>query len=273
MKSTIKMSVKLASVALAAALAACGGGGGGSAPTAVLAPGIWNKTDNATSTTKFIGVVTSSANGGDVWGWTVDTAAGTSKMFTGAVAASGENFVTSQGTLESYSSTSGWAAAATGKGLALPKSAVTTQQSFVFDGPTTYATSLDSLWSTTAQLNSANDWNATWTLTESVPDPLNANATVTVAYSWAVSSTGAITGTKTVQGQAPCTIKAGSAVTAREKAVVNVNVTYVCGGVETAYSGISFPLTAPSGVVNTRAVWMKRTGTDEFVTQTFARPS
>lgn len=278
MRNTIKRSVKFGSMALAAMLVACGGGGGGgggtNTPTAVLAPGIWNKTDNSTSTTKFIGVVTTSANGGDVWGWTVDTAAGTSKMFTGAVTASGENFVTTQGALESYSSTGGWAALATGKGLALPKSAVTNQQNFVFDGPVTYSTAIDSLWATTAQLNSVNDWNTTWTLTEQTPNPADGGATqLNVVYSWSVASSGAITGTKTVQGQTPCTIKAGSAVTAREKAVVNVNVTYVCGGVETAYSGISFPLTAPSGVVNTRAVWMKRTGTDEFVTQTFARAS
>lgn len=270
MKNTIKLSMKFSALALAAVLTACGGGGGGStpapAPTAVLAPGIWNKTDNSTSTTKFIGVVTTASNGGDVWGWTYNPTAGTSKMFTGTVAASGESFVTSQGTELTYSS-SGWGVAATGKSLSLPKSATTGQQ--VFDFGTSYTTALDALWTTTAQINSTTDWNATWTLTESI-DLLN----TTAVYTWAVSSTGVVTGTKAVQGQTPCTIKAGSAVTAREKAVVNVNVTYVCGEEETAYSGISFPLeSTPQGTVTKRAVWMKRTGSNEFVTQVFVRPS
>lgn len=275
MKNTIKLSMKFSALALAAVLTACGGGGGDSASTptstAVLAPGIWNKTDNATATTKFIGVVTTSGSGGDVWGWTYNTTAGTSKMFTAAVAASGDSFVTSQGTELTYSS-AGWGAAATGKSLTLPKSATSGQQ--VFDFGTSYTTALDTLWTTTAQLNSVTDWNATWTLTETIPNPVDSNSTLSVAYSWAVSSTGVVTGTKTVQGQTPCTIKAGSAVTAREKAVVNVSVTYVCGVAETAYSGISFPLEAtPQGIVTKRAVWMKRTGTDEFVTQVFVRPS
>lgn len=270
MKNTIKLSMKFSGLALAAMLSACGGGGGGAvstpAATAVLAPGIWNKTDNSSSTTKFIGVVTTAGSGGDVWGWTYNTAAGTSKMFTGAVTASAESFVTSQGTELSYSS-AGWAAAATGKSLTLPKSATSGQQ--VFDFGTTYTTALDTLWNTTAQFNSVTDWNATWTLTESI-DLFN----TTAVYTWTVSSTGVVTGTKAIQGQTPCTIKAGSAVTPREKAVVNVNVTYVCGSEETAYSGISFPLEAtPQGTVTKRAVWMKRTGTDEFVTQVFGRPS
>lgn len=273
MKSTIKLSIKLSSLALVATLAACGGGGSPTAtPVAVLAPGIWNKTDNLSASTKFIGVVTTSSTGGDVWGWAVDTVAGTSKMFTGAVTANGENFETTQGGLLSYSSQTGWAEAASGKKLVLPKAAVSGQQSFVFEGPTTtYNTSIDPLWSNTAQLNNVNDWNTTWTLTEQAPDPLNANNTIPVVYSWAVSSTGAIAGTKKVQGQEQCTIKGGSAVTAREKAVVNVNVTYVCSGVETAYSGISFPLAADQGVINRRAVWMKRIGTNEFVAQDFRR--
>lgn len=265
MENTIKLSLKLSGLALAAVLSACGGGGGTTAVTPVLAPGIWNKTDNSTSSTKFIGVVTTAGNGGDVWGWTYNTTAGASKMFTGTVAASGENFVTSQGTELSYS-TAGWAAAASGKSLSLPKSAVSGQQ--IFDFGTTYTTALDALWTTTAQLNSANDWNATWTLTESI-ELLN----TTAVYTWAVSSTGAVTGSKVVQGQPQCTIKAGSAVTPREKAVVNVNVTYVCGSEETAYSGISFPLEVSQGTVTKRAVWMKRTGTNEFVTQVFVRPS
>jgi hypothetical protein len=276
MKNTIKLSMKFSALALVSVLTACGGGGGGStpapAPTAVLAPGIWNKTDNSTSTTKFIGVVTTAGSGGDVWGWTYNTAAGTSKMFTGAVAASGENFVTSQGTELSYSS-AGWAAATTGKSLTLPKSATSGQQ--VFDFGTTYTTALDTLWNTTAQFNSVTDWNTTWTLAEIIPNPVDSNTTLTVSYAWEVSSKGELSGTKTVQGQSPCYIKPiVSAVTAREKAVVNVNVTYVCGSDETAYSGISFPLEAtPQGTVTKRAVWMKRTGTNEFVTQVFVRPS
>lgn len=272
MKNTIKLSMKLSGLALAAMLSACGGGGGSTpAVTAVLAPGIWNKTDNSTSTTKFIGVVTTAGSGGDVWGWTYNTAAGTSKMFTGAVAASGENFVTSQGTELSYSS-AGWAAATTGKSLTLPKSATSGQQ--VFDFGTTYTTALDTLWNTTAQFNSVTDWNTTWTLAEIIPNPVDSNTTLTVSYAWEVSSRGELSGTKTVQGQSPCEIKSGSTVTAREKAVVNVNVTYVCGSDETAYSGISFPLEAtPQGTVTKRAVWMKRTGTNEFVTQVFVRPS
>jgi hypothetical protein len=218
-----------------------------------------------------VDTVTTAGNGGDVWGWSYNPTAGTSKMFTGTVAASGENFVTTQGTEESYSS-AGWAVAATGKSLTLPKSATAGQQ--VFDFGTTYTTVLDTLWNTTAQFNSVTDWNTTWTLAETIPNPVDSNTTLTVSYAWAVSSTGVLSGTKTVQGQIPCNIKSGSAVTAREKAVVNVNVTYVCGSDETAYSGISFPLEAtPQGTVTKRAVWMKRTGTNEFVTQVFGRPS
>lgn len=272
MKNTIKMSMKLSGLALAVLLSACGGGGGGSTtePTAVLPAGIWNKTDNSTSTTKFIGVVTTAGNGGDVWGWTYNQTDKTSKMFTGSVAASGANFVTSQGTELAYSM-AGWSAPATGKSLSLPKSATAGQQ--VFDFGTSYTTTLDTLWNTPAQLNNVTDWNTTWTLAEEIPNPVDSNTKLTVSYSWAVSSAGVLTGTKTVQGQSPCTIKPGSAVTAREKAVVNVNVTYVCGTDETAYSGISFPLEATQGTVTKRAVWMKRTGSNEFITQVFVRPS
>jgi len=267
----MNMTVKLACLAVTATLAACGGGGGTPAPalTATLVPGIWNKTDNSTSSTKFIGVVTTSGSGGEVWAWTKDQTS--SKMFTGTVSASGESFVTSQGTLLSYSSQTAWAEAATGKSLTLPKSTTTGQQVFDFGSAITYTTVLDSLWSTTASLTSANDWNASWTLSEQIPNPTDGGVTeLTVTYVWNVLN-GAISGSKTVAGQPPCSIKPGSAVTAREQAVVNVNVTYVCTDGETAYSGISFPLASAAGVVSSRAVWMRQTGTDKFVVQKFDR--
>lgn len=272
MKNTIKLSMKLSGLALAAVLTACGGGGGGAAPasTAVLAPGIWKKADNLTADTKFIGVVTTAGSGGDVWALTYDKNLSTVKLFTGSVSASGDSFVTNQGTEATFSSTGGFLPLATGKSLTLPKSASTAQQVFDFWGAS-FATGLDSEWSTTAQLNSRTDWNDTWNSKE---DPLVVDENIRVSYVWNVSPTGLIEGSKTVQGQDACTIKPGSAVTAREKAVVNVNVTYVCNGVETAFSGISFPLEiTPQGVVNYRAVVMKQLGisSNKYVTQVFGR--
>ena len=162
---------------------------------------------------------------------------------------------------------------ASGKSLTLPKSASTAQQVFDFGGAS-FATGLDSEWSTTAQLNSRTDWNDYWI---SVEDPLVVDENIRVSYVWNVSPTGLIVvdgSSKTVQGQDACTVKPGSAITAREKAVVNVNVTYVCNGVETAFSGISFPLEiTPQGVVNYRAVVMKQLGisSNKYVTQVFGR--
>ena len=256
MKSTIKMSVKLASVALAAALAACGGGGG-SGPTAVLAPGIWNKTDNATSTTKFIGVVTSSANGGDVWGVTstyanvADAMPQSMKVFTGPVTASGENFATTQGTVLSF--VSGFANPLTGQSLSLPKSASASTQQFDFGGGASYGTTKDSLWSTAATIDST-DWTGNWTRTET--DPTYG----TVLHTLTVGVGGSIVGTKKSGDTTLCDITGN--VTQLEKAVVNVSIQRVCvDGTTTNYSGISFPEQVNAqNKVTARAIWLKGTG-------------
>ncbi|MFY7906857.1 MAG: hypothetical protein ACOVO0_12025, partial [Burkholderiaceae bacterium] len=155
--------------------------------------------------------------------------------------------------------------------LTLPKSATANQQVFKISN-VSYTTSLDSLWATTAKLNDVNDWNDTWTLTESAPDPVTPNATIAVTYSWTVSSSGVITGTKSIPGQDPC--DATGNVTPLEKAVVRVSVKYTCAGVDSTYSGISFPLVANNvGKVSSRAVWLKGPGSssNQFVIQLFTR--
>lgn len=280
MKSAIHMTFKLASIALATALVACGGGGGGGPsspppPVAVLAPGIWNKADNLTSTTKFIGVVTTSASGGDVWAVTEDETAGTSRMFTGSVSASSEeSFATTQGTLLTFSGTRGWENPALAQPLTLPKSTTvnqTAQQVFQFSN-VSYTTSLDKLWANNAKLNDVNDWYDTWTLTERI-NIGHQNPTLDLTYLWTVNPEGVISGTKSILGQTPC--DASGQVLALEKAVVRVSVTYKCvGQPDATFSGISFPQSVnDAGKVLTRAVWLKGpgTGANRFTIQLFTR--
>ncbi len=278
MKRAIYMTVKLATVTIAATLVACGGGGGGgggdgaSVPTPVLTPGIWNKPDNATSQIKFIGVVTTSASGGEVWSVTEDSISGASKMFTGAVSASGESFATNQGTVLTFSGTTGWSQPASAQSLTLPKSTSVNQRVFQFLGNENYTTQLDPLWATDAKLNDVNDWNDTWTLTESVTNPISPGEKLEVTYSWAVSSRGEITGTKSIPGLPPCEVLGD--VTPLEKAVVRVSVKYNCAGVESTFAGISYPLAANNvGKVSLRSVWLKGPGTssNQFVIQQFSR--
>lgn len=272
MKKAYRQFRVVAVAAVVAALVGCGGGGGGggSGVTAVLAPGIWNKTDNSTSATKFVGVVTTGSGGnGEVWALTA--ANQTSKsLFIGTVSPSGEVFETRQGDVFEYAN-GAFTKASSPRTLTLPKSASSTAQVFDFGSGISYSTVQDLNWPATASF-SANDWNARWTLTEVVS--LNGVNTEVVS-TWNVSDQGVITGTKAIAGQPPCTIdQSQSRVTLREKAVVNVSVKYDCPGSQpTSYSGISFPEVVSSGRVTDRTVWMRRidSNTNEFVTQVFTR--
>jgi hypothetical protein len=154
----------------------------------------------------------------------------------------------------------------------LPKSTTVNQRVFQFLSNENYTTQLDPLWANNAKLNDVNDWNDTWTLTESVTNPISPGERLEVTYSWAVSSAGVITGTKSIPGQQACAVSGN--VTPLEKAVVRVSVNYNCAGVDSTFSGVSYPLAANNvGKVSLRAVWLKGPGasSNQFVIQQFSR--